>query len=115
MRLNLADAQTLATRALIAGNTGAENASSVAAALVAAEADGQPGHGLSRVPAYADQAKAGKVNGHASAQLPVAIEYDQRIFQQPAHQAVPIRGLNVEDGALRQHIVELEPKVGRIQ
>ncbi len=69
MRLTLADAQTLATRALIAGNTSADNARSVAAALVAADADGQAGHGLSRVPAYADQAKAGKVDGHARAQL----------------------------------------------
>src|SRR3546814_13174659 len=33
--------------------------------LIAAEADGQSGHGLSRVAAYAGQAKSGKVDGHA--------------------------------------------------
>ena len=42
-----------------------ENAASVAAALVLAEADGQRGHGLSRVAAYADQARSGKVDGRA--------------------------------------------------
>ena len=31
-------------------------------ALVAAEADGQPGHGLSRLPSYAAQAASGKVD-----------------------------------------------------
>lgn len=66
MKLSLADAEALATRALIAGNTSPDNARDVARALIAAEADGQAGHGLSRVAAYADQAKAGKVNGHAS-------------------------------------------------
>jgi len=69
MKSSLADAHALATRALMAGNTSEENARSVATALVAAEADGQPGHGLSRVPAYADQARAGKVNGHAAVRL----------------------------------------------
>ncbi|MBL8571831.1 MAG: Ldh family oxidoreductase [Phreatobacter sp.] len=69
MRLTLADAEALAARALIAGNTGADNARDVARALVAAEADGQAGHGLSRVAAYADQARAGKVAGHAVPKL----------------------------------------------
>jgi len=53
-------------RALIASNTSAENAASVAKALVAAEIDGQRGHGLSRVAAYAAQARSGKVDGHAT-------------------------------------------------
>ncbi len=39
---------------------------SVADALVAAEADGLKGHGLSRVPFYAAQAQAGKVDGFAT-------------------------------------------------
>jgi (2R)-3-sulfolactate dehydrogenase (NADP+) len=42
------------------------NARIVARALVAAEADGLRGHGLSRVPTYAAQAKAGKVDGFAT-------------------------------------------------
>ncbi|MDX1594564.1 MAG: Ldh family oxidoreductase, partial [Gammaproteobacteria bacterium] len=41
------------------------NALAVADALVAAEMDGQSGHGLSRVPYYAAQSASGKVNGHA--------------------------------------------------
>ena len=35
-------------------------------ALVLAEADGIKGHGLSRVPIYAAQAKVGKVDGFAT-------------------------------------------------
>jgi (2R)-3-sulfolactate dehydrogenase (NADP+) len=42
------------------------NARSVARALIAAEADGLKGHGLSRVATYAAQAKAGKVDGFAT-------------------------------------------------
>jgi (2R)-3-sulfolactate dehydrogenase (NADP+) len=38
----------------------------VARALVTAESDGLKGHGLSRVPRYAAQAKVGKVDGHAT-------------------------------------------------
>jgi (2R)-3-sulfolactate dehydrogenase (NADP+) len=46
--------------------TSEANARSVARALVAAEADGLKGHGLSRVPTYAAQAKGGKVDGFAT-------------------------------------------------
>lgn len=63
--LTLAEAQDLVIAALIRANTGDANARSVAQALVAAEADGLKGHGLSRVPSYAAQARAGKVDGHA--------------------------------------------------
>jgi (2R)-3-sulfolactate dehydrogenase (NADP+) len=66
MRITLAEAHRLAMRALIAVGTRAESADDVARALVAAEADGQAGHGLSRVPAYADQVRAGKVRGDAT-------------------------------------------------
>jgi (2R)-3-sulfolactate dehydrogenase (NADP+) len=41
------------------------NARSTAKALVCAEADGQKGHGLSRIPSYAGQALSGKVDGLA--------------------------------------------------
>lgn len=57
--------KTLVTRAFVANATAPENAVSVASALVGAEIDGQPGHGLTRVPAYAAQARSGKVNGRA--------------------------------------------------
>ena len=63
--LSLADAEALVIAALTAAGTSEANASSVAAALVAAEADGQRGHGLSRVAAYAAQVKSGKVDGKA--------------------------------------------------
>jgi (2R)-3-sulfolactate dehydrogenase (NADP+) len=61
--LTLAEAETLVARALIRNRTSEANAICVARALVAAEADGLKGHGLSRVPSYAAQAKIGKVDG----------------------------------------------------
>jgi (2R)-3-sulfolactate dehydrogenase (NADP+) len=63
--LSLAEAERLVTHALMANRTLENNARATAAALVAAEADGQTGHGLVRVPPYAAQAKAGKVDGFA--------------------------------------------------
>lgn len=64
-----ADLEALIARALEASNTSAANAASVARALTQAEVDGQKGHGLSRVPSYAAQARAGKVDGHATPKL----------------------------------------------
>jgi (2R)-3-sulfolactate dehydrogenase (NADP+) len=61
-----ADLEALIARALEASNTSAANAGSVARALTQAEVDGQKGHGLSRAPSYAAQARAGKVDGHAT-------------------------------------------------
>ena len=66
VRLSLAEAEALACQALVASRTSAENAGPTARALVAAEADGQAGHGLSRVPSYAIQSRAGKVKGFAT-------------------------------------------------
>ena len=63
--LPLADAEALAVAALVASRTSTVNAAPTARALVTAEADGQTGHGLSRVPSYAAQARAGKVDGLA--------------------------------------------------
>src|SRR5689334_21413482 len=63
--LTLAEAETLVAAALVRCRTSAENAACVARALVLAEAEGLKGHGLSRVPSYAAQAKAGKVDGFA--------------------------------------------------
>ncbi len=69
MHLSLAEAETLIMEALQRNRVSAENARSVAVALVAAEAAGQGGHGLRRVPAYAGQAKVGKTDGFAIPQL----------------------------------------------
>src|SRR5262245_12839059 len=67
--LRAEELETLIAAALIASNTSQPNARSVARALAQAETDGQKGHGLSRVPSYAGQAKAGKVDGHAVPQV----------------------------------------------
>jgi (2R)-3-sulfolactate dehydrogenase (NADP+) len=64
--LSIAEAETLVAEALVRCRTSQSNARSVAHALVAAEADGLKGHGLSRVQTYAAQAKAGKVDGFAT-------------------------------------------------
>jgi (2R)-3-sulfolactate dehydrogenase (NADP+) len=67
--LSLMAAREIARRVLKSAGTSADNAEAVARALVAAEADGLASHGLSRLPAYADQVKAGKVDGAATARL----------------------------------------------
>jgi (2R)-3-sulfolactate dehydrogenase (NADP+) len=60
------------TAALCASRTAPPVAAAVARALTQAEIDGQKGHGLSRVPSYAAQARSGKVDGFAkpTAQAP---------------------------------------------
>ncbi len=63
--LTIAEAQDLVGRTLARCRTAPDTARCVARALVAAEADGLKGHGLSRLPSYAAQAKAGKVDGLA--------------------------------------------------
>jgi len=79
-RLTLAEAHDLVVGALVASGTAEANAAAVAGALVAAEADGQKGHGLSRVASYAAQARSGKVRGKASPQMeqlsPSAVRID---------------------------------------
>lgn len=64
--LTLEQAHTLVVETLTRCDTAAANAESVARALVAAEAVGQAGHGLRRVPSYAAQTLSGKVDGHAT-------------------------------------------------
>ncbi|MCJ2118324.1 Ldh family oxidoreductase [Methylobacterium sp. J-001] len=63
--LSLAEAHTLAAGALRRCGASPAAADSTARALVAAEADGLTGHGLSRVPSYAAQLRTGKVVGDA--------------------------------------------------
>lgn len=65
MRLSIGEAEILVTEVLQGNRVNPANARSVATALVAAEAAGQSGHGLRRLPAYAAQARAGKVDGFA--------------------------------------------------
>ncbi len=54
---------------LVHHNTNDQIAAQVAHALVAAEVEGQKGHGLSRVASYSAQAKSGKVDGHVAPKL----------------------------------------------
>lgn len=63
--VSLAEARSFASDTLIGFNTSPENAQIVAEALVAAEADGLKGHGLSRLQGYGAQARTGKADGHA--------------------------------------------------
>src|SRR5262245_32358260 len=64
--MTLAEAEALVAQILVRANTSEANARTVARALVAAEADGLKGHGLSRVSSYAAQARVGKIDGHAT-------------------------------------------------
>ncbi|WP_136658317.1 Ldh family oxidoreductase [Nitratireductor sp. XY-223] len=68
-RLSTDAVHTLISGALKRSNTSQRNAARVADALLAAELAGQRGHGLRRVPTYAAQAAAGKVDGHADPSL----------------------------------------------
>lgn len=65
MTLSAGAVEELVTRALLKSGACAPNAESTAAALVAAQIDGQTGHGLSRVASYAAQVKSGKIDGRA--------------------------------------------------
>ena len=102
--LSLDDLRALATDALMAANTSACNAHSVATALVAADAEGLSSHGVSRVPFYADQAKSGKVDGQATPQTTTVattcVRVDARSgFAFPAIQA----GLENGSGIAKKH------------
>lgn len=57
--------EDLARRALLAAGASPAMAAATARALVAAEAQGQPGHGLSRVPQYAAFLRNGRADGQA--------------------------------------------------
>ncbi len=64
--LTTAEAESLISRALMGSGVREAAAASVARALVAAEAEGQVGHGFSRLADYAAQARSGKVNTAAT-------------------------------------------------
>ena len=67
--LSIAECERLAQRALEAAGAAPGPSGSTARALVAAEADGQSGHGLGRVASYAAQVRIGKVDGRAQPSL----------------------------------------------
>lgn len=63
--ISLEAARTLVDAALGAAGAEPGQAGPTTAALLRAEADGQAGHGLSRVPSYVAQVRTGKVRGDA--------------------------------------------------
>lgn len=65
VRFPVSEIEQFVAQILTACATSAHNAASTAQALVAAERDGQSGHGLSRTRSYAEQALSGKVDGFA--------------------------------------------------
>lgn len=65
IKYSLAEIRELVVLALVKSNSSRQNAEAVADALIAAEMDGQRGHGLSRLLSYCGQAASGKVNGKA--------------------------------------------------
>lgn len=65
VRISLDDGQALVTRAFTANGVPMKTAESVARALIAAEAEGQSGHGFSRIDDYVAQVRSGKINAGA--------------------------------------------------
>ncbi len=92
----------LAERVLGAAGASRENAASLAAALVLAELDGVPAHGLARLPGLVEDLRRGAVDGRALPEVslpsPVAVRVDGR-----GGFAVPARDLAV---AAVQEVVE---------
>jgi len=72
----------LAERVLGAAGASRENAASLAAALVLAELDGVPAHGLARLPGLVEDLRRGAVDGRALPEVslpsPVAVRVDGR-------------------------------------
>ena len=65
LKMTLSELRALIQKILVSHKTSEVNAAQVADALTLAEADGQKGHGASRVPSYGAQSLTGKVDGHA--------------------------------------------------
>jgi (2R)-3-sulfolactate dehydrogenase (NADP+) len=99
-RLTLADAETLACAALAHAGANPRMAALTAAALVAAEAEGQSGHGLSRVPQYAAFLRNGRADG--SAEPVIRAERGGAVLVDAGHGlAYPAVARAVEEAATR--------------
>jgi (2R)-3-sulfolactate dehydrogenase (NADP+) len=103
--INLTELHRLLVKALCAHGTEAKNAEPVARALVAAEADGLAGHGLSRLPSYCAQVASGKIDGYA---VPDLSEVADAVMVVDAKDgfAYPALGLAIEK------LQTLTPKTG---
>jgi (2R)-3-sulfolactate dehydrogenase (NADP+) len=99
-RMPLAEAESLARRALEAAGANPRMAALTAAALVAAEAEGQGGHGLSRVPMYAGFLRNGRADG--SAEPVIVAERGGAVLVDARHGlAYPALALALEEAARR--------------
>jgi (2R)-3-sulfolactate dehydrogenase (NADP+) len=99
-RLTLADAETLARDALIAAGANPRMAALTASALVAAEAEGQSGHGLSRVPQYATFLRNGRADGSAEPAV-IAERGGAALVDAKDGLAFPALALALEEAAAR--------------
>ena len=104
-RIDLTQLHGLLVKALCAHGTEAKNAEPVADALVAAEADGLPGHGLSRLPSYCAQVASGKIHGHAVPSLRQVADAVMVVDAKGGF-AYPALGLAIEE------LLALTPKTG---
>ncbi|WP_298431816.1 Ldh family oxidoreductase [uncultured Jannaschia sp.] len=119
--------ERLATAAFVRAGTAPDTAARVGGALVFAERDGQAGHGLSRMPSYVGQVRAGKVDGMATPQVarpaPGLIRVDARNgFAFPAVDAAlaalietaPAQGIACATIHRSHHAGQLGPHVERL-
>lgn len=89
VRISVAEATSLLTAAFQGSGIGEQVATSVARALVAAEAGGQAGHGFSRISDYVAQVKSGKIEADAEVKVcrrgPASLHVDAGLgFAYPA-------------------------------
>ena len=94
-------AEGLVVRTLTRNRTNVDNARSVARALIGAEADGLKGHGLSRVPMYAAQAKVRKIDGLA---LPLVARPRPGLIAVDAGYGFAFPALEAAEDALRDAV-----------
>jgi (2R)-3-sulfolactate dehydrogenase (NADP+) len=100
MRITLDEARALARNALSAAGATPRMAALTAEALVAAEAAGQGGHGLSRVPQYAAFLANGRADGMAEPAV-IAERGGAALVDARHGLAYPALALAVEEGASR--------------
>lgn len=105
LHLSLDELSDLGRRILVAHNTSEANALVTAEALALAEADGQTGHGASRIPSYAAQAESGKVDGHAQPVVSRVAEASVRIDARSGF-AYPALKLAIDE------LAEITPRSG---
>lgn len=99
-RMTLADAEMLVRAALAQAGANPPMAALTAAALVAAEAEGQSGHGLSRVPQYVAFLRNGRADG--SAEPVIRAERGGAVLVDAGHGlAYPAVARAVEEAAAR--------------